>query len=223
MSVQTIPKTRQAADMALLPLREVSALQSTKTISVGIQKPYGIPHVAFKLILNAHNRTLRDAEMGIPPARRMGETLVKRLASLRAPGRHASEDPLFWLLGVRRHLRQAALSHARLRSDQLLDDTYPTAQWATLNQVSVSALAAWAHRCWDCDTRLNSILLGLLNEGDCSTEYVIPNYATGNRCLWYLQARGIVREEAWDLLRSAGILPDWRTKVSTRPFHEKTL
>lgn len=223
MHPQTIQAKQNRPTLVRVPLFEMLAVQGSKTISLGVEKPPRIPDVAFKLILDAHNRSIRDGQLGIPPARRLGTSLLRRLASLRAPTWEQDNDPVLWVLRVRRNLREAALSHARLQSGVYPPQTDPTQEWSAFKSVRIATMAAWAYRCWDRDERLDSILRQLFNEGICHQEYTVPDYATGHRCLWFIQARGASRCDGWAILADAGILPTWRTQVPPRRLLSEAL
>lgn len=223
LSLSQVQQTREVGHLAKLPMWKVLALQGQETIELGITKPVGVPDVAFQILLNAHNSSIRNARLAIPPARSLGAAVCRRLASLRAPTWKHNSDPLLWMSRVRRAIRTAALSHAAVQSDRELSDTDPSLKWTPLNSLSESAMAAWAYRCWDGHSRVDQVLRELFDQGVLPRGYVVPDYATGHRCLWFLQARGFDRFTAWQKCSDAGLLPDWGTKVSTRQVRENPL
>lgn len=197
-----------------LPMREMLAVQDSKIVKLGIPKPHGVPDIAFKLILDAHNKGLRDARVGIPPAENLGKALLRRLANLRAPSWRAESDPVFWLLRVRRDLREATLSLPGVQPGDVSTRAYTPQEWDTEQPSSGSAMASWAYRCWDRDERLDQVCSELLNEGLLPRpSYTVCQYSAGHRVLWYMQARGCSRERAWQISSDADIFPDWRTQV----------
>lgn len=214
MHIPTTNETPKNVNVAHPPMRTMYALQDSKIIELGIQKPYGTPDIAFKLILDAHNRRQLHARVGLPPSENDDKALLRRLASLRAPTWQSESDPVFWLLRVRRDIREATLSLTGLQPADNASRAYTPQEWDSESPTSAAAMALWAYRCWNRDDRLNSVLRGLHDEGELPTpSYTVYQYSTGHRCLWYFQTRGTSRENAWQICSDALLFPDWRTQI----------
>lgn len=204
-------------------VRTVLAVQGKETIRVGVQKPAGIEDVIFSLICNAHNQRLSDAQLGIPPTRQAHQTLLRRLASCRAPYGNAGSDPIFWLFRVRWEIRQATLSFLNLRSASHTDRRPTTQAWQSKLPTRYKAMAAWSLGCWDRNEILDQVCRELFDEGLLGRDYVIPDYQTGHRIYWYAATRGFTRPQTTRIAYEAGILPSWRKEISSRRDHAKSV
>lgn len=208
MHSPSTPEEQHQRRLARDALRAVLTLPPKQTGIHDFPKPYGMPDLAHKLILDADIRRRRACHFGQAWPEKNDIKLYRRLAEIRGPGRELSTDPILWVLGIRERIRKATLAYVALQSGEPMEATPEISTWLTETSVYYKSLATRACRYWGIqpsDYQIYDKLLIQGQPGRCPS-YRIPNHQTCHWILWDQVARGKLRSKAWDAAFAANFI-----------------
>lgn len=193
-----------------VPLRAMYSVSGKETRYVDLKKPDGIPLLAFRLLLDSHNQRQLD---GTFRNRRVTEkadkALFRRIASIRAPQRKSSSDPILWMLGTWRAIQQASLPLSDLQSTAQLPRSDTLSPGITATSLRYRAMASWLYR--HCPIQHRDIALcGLVFHAKWDGRPAprpLSNYQAGHWILWHQAAGGVARKDAYDTAIAAKLFP----------------
>lgn len=220
MHIESIHKTSDERYVAKHTMWPVHAMPNQKPITVGIEKPIGVPTFAFKSIL--------DADLQRRGAQRIGKTwspeaeikLYRRLAKVGKPSRFECDNPILWVLRVRRAIWAATLAHAALRRPIAGDVVAEIPKGLAKASNSSRAMAAWACRYWRRFKGFDQVCSELYNEGSNRFD-PLQEYETGHWLLWRSEVSGNNRASTFHNLRKAGLFDYWVAPVQRGPVDKE--
>lgn len=210
--------------VAEIPVWPMPAMSDKEAIVVGVEKPAGVPDVAFTAILDADVQRRRAQRIGRPWPETSYKAVLRRLAQIREPLPEYDADPLLWMLRVWRDVEQATLPFSPVQRAGQHSARHPGIPEIVAGGTRHRAMAARACTYGDRWSVIYPICRQLYDEvrGRCVFE-TLPrsDYQTGHRILWYATASGRDRAEAWSLAFHASLFPDWRQKIPSRPLSKE--
>ena len=226
MQVQATDQTffrRTPHTCALWELRQLSSTEAGRN---RLQELTGVPHSAISYILDTDFQSAVNPTWGIQKRSLNGAKLYGRLAALGNPSRELTTDPIFWLLRIRRYIREATRSLTPLQRDQKLRLPPALPKEHGPSPIPYLAMASWAYQYYGNKPADDQIYGEIFVQGQQESYRHVRYFrdpSTRHWFLWRAALSKIGRDQVFDALPASYAFPMEEPTLASGPMDSESI